>query len=383
MKKLNLLFINILIFLIFCSFSEFVARFIFTVNKEKNKHNFRDELLEKAYLGIEDEYYQFFADCPKQRIISKDTDGSSVRYANPNFSCGGITVKNNKRLTVDQKSPSTNILHVFGGSTVFGIGASDKYTIPSLLQKKFNDIGSQTKVINHGFASLVAIQQFQKLTKTDIKKGDIVVFYDGGNDIVQREIYGRPEGTIIGYNQENKIGFLFSELRNYLSENSKIYYYLGKLKLYSQGKAVSQKVSKCEPNTSSKKEFEKKWLSYYQTLVNAKNFSESKNASFYHFLQPILDYDLLEKSDLNYLKAVGIKGTYDLCFIKLLSRNSKNLNSSYLNFLNNFNGTTLSDVLINSSVNSNPGYYFIDYIHITRNGNEIVANAIFKKISKD
>ena len=176
---------------------------------------------------------------------------------------------------------------------------------------------------------------------------------------------------------------MFSELRNYLAEKSKIYYYLGKLKLYSQGKAVSQKVSKCEPNNSSKKEFEKKWLSYYQTLVNAKNFSESKNASFYHFLQPTLDYDLLEKSDLNYLKAVGIKATYDLCFIKLISRNSKNLNNSYLNFSNNFNGTTLSDVLINSSVNSNPGYYFIDYIHITRNGNEVVADAIFKKISKD
>ena len=364
---------------------EFIANLLYLGSKgsKQNVNLNRQEILKKAYPGIEDEFKKYFSYCPKQKIITYNTDGASVRYANPNWLCDGITVKDNRRVTVAQRSSFKRTVHVFGGSTIFGSGSSDKYTIPSLLQKKLNNIDLQIRVINYGFPSFVAIQQFQKLNKTEIKEGDIVIFYDGGNDIIQREFYNSPEGTIIGYNKANKIGFFFSSLRIYLSEYSKLYYYLGKLKRYSQNKEVSQNVSKCDNDEFNKKEFEKKkWLSYYQTLIDAKNFTESKNASFYHFLQPTLNFDLLEESDLDYLKGLDNDPNYDLCFLKNISSKYQALNNSYLNYSSKFNGTSLSNVLINSSLNKNPGYYFIDYIHISPYGNEIVSEAIFKKIFK-
>ncbi len=382
MGKFKLIFYNLLIFIIFCSGIELFARFVFEITEEDNKNNFRRELKQKAFGGIEDEASNYFSKCPKEKIIAEGVVGSLIKYANKDWACGGITVKDNKRVTIGQQYPFEKTVHVFGGSTVFGTGASDKYTIPSLLQSKLNDLDNSFRVINHGFASLVAIQQLQKLSKTNVNEGDIVIFYDGGNDVVQREIYNKPKGTIVGYNKENKVGFFLSNIRHFLGQNSKFYYYLAKLKLYTQGNAKSQKKSICEANEFNKVEFEKKWLSYYQTLIEAKNMIEAKNASFYHFLQPFLDYSLLEESDLNYLKAIGVKPNYDLCFVRLLSSSYQNLSFSYSDFSSQINGTSLADALKNSSLDINPGYFFIDYIHITAKGNKIVAEAIFSKIFK-
>jgi lysophospholipase L1-like esterase len=95
-----------------------------------------------------------------------------------------------KRVHVDQdgvrktiKSPKGHAKKVFvmGGSTVWGTGASDDMTIPSLLQ---HSLGIEYDVYNFGETGYVSTQELNQLLKK-LADGDIpdyVIFYDGNND---------------------------------------------------------------------------------------------------------------------------------------------------------------------------------------------------------
>ena len=72
-------------------------------------------------------------------------------------------------------------IHLFGGSTMWGFGVSDKNTIPSLISTQF-----KVRTINYGeqaYNSRQALNLFIDNIKK-FKKGDIVVFYDGVNDAI-------------------------------------------------------------------------------------------------------------------------------------------------------------------------------------------------------
>ena len=366
---------------------EYFASVLLSRDSHSTKNNNRlDEIQKKAYADLGDQYQLKTLACPFQKIITKNTDGSSVRFENPNWSCAGVppsagfSVKDNKRVTTNQPQNFKRKVHVFGGSTIFGYGISDYFTIPSILQKEFNKNNYKTKVINHGFNTLVVSQQLQRLLKIPIKKDDIVIFYDGANDVVQREIYQKPEGTIIGYNQNNKLGFFFSDFRNFLAQNSKFYALLGKTKRSLRGEVSKKNVSKCTVNNSNGNNFKKKWSTYYDSLIKAKNYTESNGGFFYHFLQPTLNFHLLKTSDYTYLKAIGETEHSSLCFLELVTNHYDNLKYSYKGWSDKFNGTSLSEIFLKSSF-KNPGYYFIDFVHVTPHGNKLVADFIFSKIN--
>ena len=73
------------------------------------------------------------------------------------------------------------------------------------IQKNLNRNGINIAVKNYGFMTLVASQQFAALRAAGVKKGDYVLFYDGGNDAFNSFVYKSPEGTIIGYNQNGQL----------------------------------------------------------------------------------------------------------------------------------------------------------------------------------
>ncbi len=82
-------------------------------------------------------------------------------------------------------TPPDTIL-VFGGSTVAGAGADDYGTIPSFLSMELNRDGPTYLVLNCGTSAYVRTQEIIKLV-TMLREGcrpRIVVFYDGANDIV-------------------------------------------------------------------------------------------------------------------------------------------------------------------------------------------------------
>ncbi|MEC4888815.1 MAG: hypothetical protein RI101_02040 [Nitrospira sp.] len=97
---------------------------------------------------------------------------------------------NTRHVHVDQdgvrktiKDPKAHAKKVFmlGGSTLWGTGASDEMTIPSLLQ---HSLGDEYDVYNLGETGYVSTQELNQLLKklADGEVPDYVIFYDGNND---------------------------------------------------------------------------------------------------------------------------------------------------------------------------------------------------------
>ncbi len=74
---------------------------------------------------------------------------------------------------------------VFGGSTVWGWGARDDYTIPSCLSRSLADGSAPSRVTNCGQRGYTVTQEILQLTRL-LRQGvrpRVVVFYDGFNDV--------------------------------------------------------------------------------------------------------------------------------------------------------------------------------------------------------
>jgi lysophospholipase L1-like esterase len=85
-------------------------------------------------------------------------------------------------LPADTDGPS---IFMFGGSTMWGTGARDSCTIPSQLAAALNRRGVSANVVNFGEIGYVSTQEVLSLM-LELREGnvpDVVVFYDGINDV--------------------------------------------------------------------------------------------------------------------------------------------------------------------------------------------------------
>jgi len=89
----------------------------------------------------------------------------------------------------------------FGGSTTWGVGARDNFTIPSLLSKKLNQGTPGYLVENYGEKGYCLTQEIMYLVLL-LKQGkipDYVIFYDGINEVMVGYKNMKP-GSIFGAN---------------------------------------------------------------------------------------------------------------------------------------------------------------------------------------
>ena len=87
----------------------------------------------------------------------------------------------------ETKPSNTYRIIMIGGSTLFGSGeSSDDTTIPGLLQKIFdsdNSVTEQIEVINAGFGGANTKNEFESFTDLNKFQPDLVIVYDGLNDL--------------------------------------------------------------------------------------------------------------------------------------------------------------------------------------------------------
>ncbi len=126
-------------------------------------------------------------------------------------------------------SPSPRQLRIFmfGGSTMWGYGARDEFTIPSLVSKKLaSRLTPAPWVVNFGEAGYVSTQGLIALM-LELRRGnvpDVAVFYDGVNDAwaaFQSGVAGSPQNElnrIIEFNSRDRLnlrGGLLEKLATY------------------------------------------------------------------------------------------------------------------------------------------------------------------------
>jgi hypothetical protein len=118
----------------------------------------------KDYNSIQHEYYPFVG------WKMKPYSGRTTH----------IDKTGNRVHTPPKPSGYTKRVRFFGGSTMFGEGSDDQHTIPALFNEKFPDY----KVYNHGQLAYNTRQELDALINVYSKNDttDIVIFYDGVND---------------------------------------------------------------------------------------------------------------------------------------------------------------------------------------------------------
>jgi lysophospholipase L1-like esterase len=120
-------------------------------------------------------------------------------------------------------TPTQIKIFMFGGSAMWGTGARDEFTIPSWLSKKLQERNVDVWVTNFGEGGYVSTQEVIALM-LELQKGnvpDVVIFYDGANDVFsafQQGVAGLPQNEynrVQSFNQLNWRGEIVEKLALY------------------------------------------------------------------------------------------------------------------------------------------------------------------------
>jgi hypothetical protein len=112
-------------------------------------------------------------------------------------------------------------IFTFGGSTMWGEGARDDYTIPSWLQRFLDQTAYRTQITNFGQDGYVSTQELILLLQ-QLRNGnlpDVVIFYDGFNDSGSAMVNGEAGVTF----DENNRRTEFRAFNPWASDNSILY----------------------------------------------------------------------------------------------------------------------------------------------------------------
>lgn len=196
LKIFKIVLTNIIIFVTLFSAVELPLRFSespddhpnFNLGVASNSRNFV-KLNEKSYFikALQQSKEHSSVLSPNKEFIevmTKQIKSSGDLVFLDDFQGDYIKIQSGRRLTVGSTGIRQKRVLVFGGSTVFCAEVPDLMTIPSQLQKLILNKKFDTDVLNYGIPGIRIENQFRILeTMQDLGPGDLVVFYDGINDL--------------------------------------------------------------------------------------------------------------------------------------------------------------------------------------------------------
>ena len=290
-----------------------------------------------------------------------------------------FTIKNGQRRTTDQPENFKHRILLFGGSTVFSTDVPDQYTLPSYLQRLLNqNFPNQYRVENFGVMSVRAYQELELLKLVGVNEGDIVIFFDGVNDILYVVYYkGLSQSVIQSANVTKKasqtpfektILSLIDKFKEH-SDALKFLYYFSK-KTYPNHIKEKTELDKFVAHAENE---------YIKIIQKAYKYTESFGARFVHILQPNIytrnKHSTYEQSVVkNYLT---VPPGAEVAF--------QNGNKSFREGLKNLQNQGIKSVDFSDVFNSKPenDEYYLDFVHVNHLGNEIWATEIYKTIKDD
>lgn len=248
----------------------------FNLGFESNKKNFinlndkdyfrkalEESKLNSNFLGPNKEFIKVM----KEQIKSS----GDLVFLN-DFSGEYIKIQDGRRLTVGSTGVRQKRVLVFGGSTIFCAEVPDSMTISSELQKMTLDRKIETDVVNYGIPGIRIENQFKILqTVDDLGPRDLVIFYDGVNDL----------NTIFRLGLEsNKSGIPLGIVKKIIAwiEGQSLLA-RGLISGYIDSKGISEEFLSSE----AEKSVNDLWVGT-DKLVRA--YVESRGAKFVHILQP-------------------------------------------------------------------------------------------------
>lgn len=282
-------------------------------------------------------------------------------------------------------SSNSNALQVwvFGGSTVWGVGAPDEETIPSHLAKLLNEeFGIDANVRNLGERGFVSTQEVIYLMRElqAGKRPDVVVFYDGVNDAAAVSLWPEFPGSHISYDT----------VRNRfeaINADAGLSSFVRSTGLYRASRIVLDRLDGdpferdgiivySEPDDGSEPDYD--WLAERGIdvwLANARvveSLARDYEFTTLTFFQPGLSSDgkPLDPSERDLLASEMRFASLDM-IIRVRAQMALSLNRRLADPSTSETVVNLNDLFIDIS---EPLY--IDYVHVTGRGNEIAARKI-------
>jgi len=275
-----------------------------------------------------------------------------------NFEGKWINVQNNRRVTINKPGNYLRKIYIFGGSTVYNGEVPDNLTIASQLAS----LGANKflyKVVNMGATSIHSSQQFGRLkSEVGLENGDVVIFYDGVNDVLQRIIYENKKGYMVG--EPKQESFWIKQLRSKSKYSSILYILYSNLIKNTKEKPSSLVMTSIDD--------------YINTLVEAKQYTEANGGFFYHFLQPTL----FTKKNLNKYEQMLLARGYPFVpnqFIKDFAKAYPIISNKLDSFEFSYSLLEIFDGLEESP--------YLDFCHVNHIGNKIIAENIWNNINNE
>lgn len=269
-----------------------------------------------------------------------------------------------KTLTIDksgyrvhQSNPTTAgpVVRFFGGSTMWGEGADDAHTIPALYHGK----SGKGSVANHGQLAYNSRQELETLITlyAQGQKTDVAIFYDGVNDaafLCPTDITELPGHRLVPMFQNKIYGgkkqILLTILNNLFTENI--------LLVIRHVKNVNDQ-NKGLYNCADQEKGKEIARMLVETWEIANTLVTSRGGKFIAILQPAsyIGKPRLDHLELNEELGENFRFVYDEVKRLMAERN----HPWFVDMSNAFDGNQ---------------YIYIDFCHVTANGNEIIAERI-------
>jgi lysophospholipase L1-like esterase len=263
----------------------------------------------------------------------------------------------------DQVS-QTKTIAFFGGSTTWGTGANDDGTIPSF----FGRANPTYEAINFGETGYIAHQSLNLFMKRyfDGFRPDVVVFYDGVNDVWNK---CRRENDAFSTSREQQIRIALREYQetSYLSMIAPIRDLAGRVHrtLASRRAGAASIAYDCDQRPDKAEQVARFLLSDWMIV---KSLVEGYGGKFIAILQP---QAYGSKTRLDHLRLDADLGrqyaaVYPLV-IDLLEKEFPGLKDNFVDLR-----TALDQ----------DDYFYIDWCHLSPNGNQIIAQRISAAVAQ-
>ena len=267
-------------------------------------------------------------------------------------------------------------IFMFGGSTTWGTGSRDEYTIPSQLSKILaSKFGPKVEVVNYGEGGYVNTQELITFVK-EIERGNVpqvAIFYDGYNDVFsafQNGIAGIPQNEI---NRVREFSLTKSGPKFYKEFVLRSNLFL----LFTQGAGWLQHVTNREhwsrafesrvSNPSPELLVTNLLKIYGNNTRIVQAVGHEYNIRVFTFWQP----SVYTKAEL--VPSEKSAAAWDPILGDFYAQTTKALAASPLGGMNSFYN-------LGGIFDGHPEMIFEDSVHISERGNEIVANRIASEI---
>jgi len=302
---------------------------------------------------------------------SKLSDGRVVEYT---INSKGFRNKNfNKKKNTDYRIIS------FGGSTTMGLESPDDLTYPAQLEKKFKNNGYNVEVLNFGFSSK-SLNFIRELFFTEAiqYKPDFITIYSARNSIMYDSIGTKIKIKEIQFPKLQKVNL-------YLINNIMSFRLLFKIykKILSSNISTEKIISPYDEKTEHNIYYFTN--QYFDTIKQIVDYAEKFDIEIILIKQAVyIDpkiQNIIQNRPLNKLienlQSLRRNGLFEMNYEDIFWILTITILNKQIDKFEKYNNVTIVDPISNLISNQKN---FEGYLHLTINGNNVLAESIYEKI---